>query len=310
MVKVVAGTICGSDIAIYNGTNSLATYPRIIGHEFGGEVVDVGSGVSGVSVGDIVAVDPVNSCGVCTMCTTGHHNICEVLEVAGVHRNGGFAEYFLTKEKNCYTLPDSVTDNKLSALVEPYSIGCQCNNRARIGADDFVVVLGSGPIGITVMQIAKSRGANVLMTDLLDARLERAKNMGADWVVNVTKDDLKEKVLEYGGRRPNVVVDGICSVDSPVQALDLAAPAGRVVLLGTRKDPSPIPQVFFMMKELDVFGSRLSNYCFPAVIELFKAGKVTPADMVTHDFPYEDVAEAIELIMNKPEEVCKVRLVF
>ena len=99
LVRVLYGSICGSDIGIYRGTNSLATYPRIIGHEFGGVVAEIGAGVTGVSVGDHVAVDPVSSCGKCYACRSGRHNVCSTVEVAGVHRDGGFAEYFLADEK-------------------------------------------------------------------------------------------------------------------------------------------------------------------------------------------------------------------
>ncbi|HHT24879.1 MAG TPA: zinc-binding alcohol dehydrogenase family protein [Clostridiaceae bacterium] len=309
LIKVIAGGICGSDVAIFNGTNSLATYPRIIGHEFCGRVVEVGSDVTNVSIGDIVAVDPVNSCGKCDACTGGHHNVCEFLEVSGVHRDGGFSEYYLSKEDNCHVLR-FYNDEAEAALVEPYSIGSEINHQARINNKDFVVVMGSGPIGITAMQIAKSRGAVVLMTDLLESRLIRAKKMGADFVLNVSQNNLAENILSYCQRKPSVIVDTVCSVSSPVEAMKLAAPAGRVVILGTRKDPSEIPQVLFTMKELEVIGSRLSNNRFPEVINFFEENKGINSDLVTHSFNFEQVADAINTVIEHPEEVCKVQLKF
>ena len=132
LVRVLAGGICGSDLHIYHGTNPLATYPRVIGHEFGGVVEEVGSAVSPERIGQRVAVDPVVACGQCYACKIGRHNVCSTLEVMGVHRDGGFAEYVVVPEKNLYTFSKEVDDTML-ALVEPYSIGMQINARGQIG---------------------------------------------------------------------------------------------------------------------------------------------------------------------------------
>lgn len=311
IVKVICGGICGSDIGTYNGSNSLATYPRIIGHEFGGEVVEVGSAVTKVKPGDRVAVDPVTSCGTCYACTHDRHNVCTTLEVSGVHRDGGFSEYFLAKEANCYKIDSAKIADNLICMVEPYSIGMEVNYRANITKGDKVLVMGSGPIGIVSMQVAKSRGAQVMITDVIDSRLALAKEMGADEIINVTKEDLKAKVMEFtNGEGIPVVVDTVCSVDSPVLAMELACPAGRVVILGLKDKPSQIPQVHFTKKELDVVGSRLSNYRFPEVIEGFEKKLLTPEKLITHTFNYTDAEEAIKLIVEKPQDVCKVSLSF
>ncbi|MEG2258792.1 MAG: alcohol dehydrogenase catalytic domain-containing protein [Oscillospiraceae bacterium] len=136
LIKVKCGGICGSDIGIYKGTNSLASYPRIIGHEFGGFVEAVGSKVKNLKVGDLVAVDPVRPCGHCYACTHDRYNVCNDLEVIGVHRDGGFAEYAVAPEKNVYKLDPNKVPAELSCLVEPYSIGVQGgDNSRRQGAD-------------------------------------------------------------------------------------------------------------------------------------------------------------------------------
>lgn len=311
LIKVFCGGICGSDIGIYNGTNSLATYPRIIGHEFGGEVVEIGSGVTKIKVGDKVSVDPVVSCGTCYACTHERHNVCNTLEVRGVHRDGGFSEYALVTDDVCYKIDSAKISDNILCTVEPFSIGVEVNERGNVQKDDKVLVMGSGPIGVVIMQVAKSRGAEVIMTDLVDARLDRAKALGADVVVNVSKEDLTQKVMELtNGEGMPVVVDSVCSLDSPRQAMELACPAGRVVILGLKDAPSAIPQVHITKKELDVVGSRLSNYRFPAVIEGFENGKLNPQGIITHDFHFTQVNEAIKLIVEHPEKVCKVRLNF
>lgn len=311
LIKVVAGGICGSDVGIYKGTNSLATYPRLIGHEYGGEVVEVGPAVKNVKVGDVVAVDPVRYCGHCYACTHGRHNVCSTLEVTGVHRDGGFAEYVVAPAEACYPLDTTKISKDLAGLVEPYSIGCQVNHRAETGEGDKVLVMGSGPIGATIMQFAKARGAWVMMTDIVDERLAKVKDMGADVVVNVAKEDLKEAVMKYTDNEGmTVVVDSVCSVDSFPQALDLACPAGRVVTLGTGAKPSAISEVDFTKKELNVVGSRLSNFRFPEVIEAFEKGLVTPEKLRTHTFHFTEAQKAFDFMKEHPEEVCKVALSF
>ncbi|MCC3356147.1 zinc-binding alcohol dehydrogenase family protein [Bacillus sp. REN16] len=311
IIKVIAGGICGSDVGIYNGTNSLATYPRIIGHEFGGIVEAVGDMVTKVKVGDLVAVDNVNSCGTCYACRTGHHNVCSTVEVTGVHRDGGFAEYVKTTEANAY----KVTGDKINplhiALVEPYSIGVEVNERGRITKGDKVLVMGSGPIGIAVMQVAKSRGAEVMMTDLVNNRLELATSMGADRVVNVGQENLADAVREFtDGEGIPVVVDSVCIPKSLEEALELVSPAGRIVVLGTGNKPSEIAQVAITKKGADVVGSRLNNYRFPEVIELLESGVLTPEKMHTHTFEFTDVKAALEEVMNNKDEVCKAVLTF
>ena len=311
LIRVVSGGICGSDLHTYDGTNSLATYPRLIGHEYGGVVQEVGSGVTNVAAGDLVAVDPVRSCGKCYACRSNRHNVCGTLEVTGVHRDGGFAEYVLAPASDVYKLNPNVVPKEFASMTEPYSIGAQVNSRARTGKGDLVLVMGSGPIGLTIMQVAKSRGAKVMMTDILDARLKRAVEMGADRVVNVTKEKLEVAVKEFsGGEGMTVVADSVCSPESFPQALDLACPAGRVVCLGLAAKITPITQVSITKKELDVFGSRLSNYRFPEVIAGFESGALTPKKLVTHQFPFTQVKDALELVLGKPNEVCKVLLNF
>lgn len=311
LIKVICGGICGSDIGIYKGTNSLATYPRIIGHEFGGEIVEVGAGVKNVKVGDVVAVDPVRSCGHCYACTHDRHNVCNTVEVTGVHRDGGFAEYVVAPEADVYKVDTTKVPEDLICMVEPYSIGMQVNYRADIHKGDKVLVMGSGPIGIAIMQVAKSRGAKVMMTDLVDKRLARAIDMGADRTVNVLKEDLKQAVMEFtDGEGMPVIADSVCSVQSLPQALELASAAGRVVTLGLINKPSEIAQVDFTKKEVTVVGSRLNNYRFPEVIKGFESGALTPEKMRSKSFHYTEVQDALKLVMEHPEEVCKVSLNF
>ena len=196
IVRITSGGICGSDIGIYNGTNSLATYPRLIGHEFGGIVTETGKNVTSVKAGDKVAVDPVISCGHCYACRIGRHNVCSTLEVMGVHRDGGFAEFVCAPEANIHKFHKDF-DESFLGLVEPFTIGVEINRRGQITKGDKVLIMGSGPIGIAAMQVAKRNGAEVIMTDLVKERLDKALSMGADEVVLVSEENLEERLLKF-----------------------------------------------------------------------------------------------------------------
>lgn len=310
IIRVTSGGVCGSDIQIWNGTNSLATYPRIIGHEFGGIVEEVGKGVKKVRVGDKVAVDPVVSCGCCYACEIGRPNVCSSLEVMGVHRDGGFAEYVKADESNIHRF-NSDFDKYSLGLVEPYTIGIQINNRAKISRGDLVLIMGSGPIGICTMQVAKQNGARVMMTDILKERLDRAHAMGADEVVLVPDENLEEHIMKFTkGKGIPVVVDTVCTPSSFEQSVKLACPAGRVVCIGLKNEASAISMAEITKKELTIVGSRLNNNCFDQVIEGFENGSLHPGLLMTNIYDFKDVTDAIHIIQNYPQDVLKVVLKF
>lgn len=188
LLKVKVAGICGSDVGIYHGKNAFATYPRVVGHEFVGEVVKVGSKVTNASVGDHIAVDPVVSCGHCYACNINRHNVCKSLQVMGVHRDGGYQEYVAVDQEQLNQLPKDIPW-EIAATVEPYSIGAQVAHRGRLTGDDTVLICGAGPIGLIILQVAKMKGAKVAILDIVESRLEDAKKMGADMVVNGKETD-------------------------------------------------------------------------------------------------------------------------
>ena len=310
IVRVTSGGICGSDMGIYKGSNSLATYPRIIGHEFGGIVAEVGSNVTNVKVGDKVAVDPVISCGHCYACSIGRHNVCSTLEVMGVHRDGGFTEFVKAPANNIHKFNIDF-DESLLGLVEPYTIGVEINQRGQIHKGDKVLIMGSGPIGICAMQVAKRNGAQVMMTDLVKERLDKAKSMGADEIVLVSEENLEERIATFtDGEGIPVVIDTVCIPSSFEQSVKLACPAGRIVVIGLNGNPSEIVMADITKKELTIVGSRLNCNCFDEVIAGFEDGSLQPDQLKTKAFNYKDVMDAITMIQEHPQEVLKVVLKF
>lgn len=310
IIRITSGGICGSDIGIWNGTNSLATYPRLIGHEFGGIVEEIGAGVTSVKVGDKVAVDPVVSCGHCYACKVNRHNVCSTLEVMGVHRDGGFAEYVMADEANVHKFHKDF-DESFLGLVEPYTIGVEINNRGQIGKGDKVLIMGSGPIGICAMQVAKRNGAQVIMTDLVKERLDKAKAMGADETVLVSEENLEERLMAFtDGEGIPVVIDTVCIPSSFQQSVQLACPAGRVVVIGLKDQPSSITMADITKKELTIVGSRLNNNCFDEVIAGFEDGSLHPEDLMTKAYNYKDILDALNMIKEHPQDVLKIVLKF
>ena len=311
LVRISCGGICGSDVGIYTGANTIVTYPRIIGHEFGGIVEAVGSAVEALKPGDAVAVDPVISCGRCRACRSGRPNVCAGVEVRGVHRDGGFAEYAVAPEASAHRIDLDRVPPEAVALVEPYSIGVEVAHRGRVGAGDRVLVLGAGPIGLTVMQVAKLKGAGVMIADLMDRRLARAARLGAEVTVNVAHDDVGRAVADFTeGEGASVVVDCACTPDTFRQALELAGAAGRVVSLGLVARPSAIASMQIVKKGLDVLGSRLNNRRFPEVIDLFERGSIDPTAILSDVLPCDCAEAAIQQILQHPEETCKLALRF
>ncbi|MCX7730615.1 MAG: alcohol dehydrogenase catalytic domain-containing protein, partial [Candidatus Caldatribacterium sp.] len=147
LVRVRVGGICGTDLHIFHGTSPVATYPRVIGHEFVGEVVGRGRGVTSVQDGDHVVVEPILFCGVCYPCSVGRPNVCERLEVFGVHRDGGFQEYVVVPERNVHPFSKDIPWEE-AVLMEPFTIALQVAERGSITREDKVLIIGAGPIGL------------------------------------------------------------------------------------------------------------------------------------------------------------------
>lgn len=297
-VKIMAVGICGSDIGIYNGTNPMAQYPKVIGHEMTGIVEEIGSDVTNLKVGDHVSIDPVINCGECKNCKKGRVNICENLKVRGVHVDGGFQEKIVVKEHQAYKVDSSMPWNK-SVLVEPFSIGFQANRRANVGEGDVVFVMGAGTIGQTVGRVAQYLGAKVFTSDMDPKKLERAEKYGMIGI-DVGKEDPAEVIKKHNdGRLADVVIDAICTTQTFEQAVKLAASAGRIVNLGFSTKPSEICSVDITSKELDIVGSRLSNRRFPEVIEAYNSGKLPFDDLISHELKFEQIEKAMKMIMDR-----------
>ncbi|GHT59334.1 putative zinc-type alcohol dehydrogenase-like protein YjmD [Spirochaetia bacterium] len=306
LIKVKRVGICSSDIHIFHGKNPFAVYPRVWGHEFVGEVVETGSELTTIQKGAHAVVEPIISCGKCYACLQGRGNVCESLKVMGVHIDGGCQEYIVVPAANVHILPDFLPWDE-AVLIEPFTIGAEACCRGNVQKGDFVLVMGAGTIGLTVMQMAKIAGAKVIISDLVPEKLEFAKSRGADYIINAKEENVIEKVREItGGMGSNVTVDAVCIKKSFEDAVEVTSAAGRVVELSFNEIPSEIAPVNIVKKELTISGSRLEAKCFPVVIDHIKQGRLPLAGFISKIYPIAEMAKAFDYVDKNNAALRKV----
>jgi L-gulonate 5-dehydrogenase len=309
-IRVKAVGICGSDNHIYHGANPFATLPRIMGHEYVGEVSDLGELVTGLAIGDHVVVEPITYCGKCYACRQGMPNVCTELKVNGVHVDGGMQEYAKISSQQAHKIASDIPWTT-AVLAEPYTISGNASMRGKVELGKTVLIQGAGTVGQLLLRMCKAKGATVMITDVLDSRLEFARKNGADEVVNVTKEDLLERLNTWtNGEKANVVIDAACTPKTFAACLDYASVAGVIVPLGMTEEPSAIPQKPIMQKQLTICGTRLQGYQFEPVIKGIESGLLVDDGIVTQEIPIREIQSAFDLINNDPDQVRKVVLTF
>ena len=310
LIKVRSAGICGSDIGAFRGTNPLVSYPRVIGHEVAGEILSIPEdNPRGLKVGDHVIVDPYLYCGECYPCSIGRTNCCTSLHVLGVHVEGGMCETFAHPADMLWKLPDDMPWD-IAPMAEPLTIALPGIHRGGLKAGEHVAIIGAGPIGLLAAMSAIAYGAEPILIDLVDERLEMAKELGVKYVINSGKEDLVAKVAEYtNGRMAELVME--CSGANPAvrSTLDIVANAGRITLTGWPKKETPLPTDAITRKEVDIRGARTSAREFEEAIELIHSGKVNVRALLTKVVSIADAPAAIMDIEKNPGDYMKVDVV-
>ncbi|SNT06124.1 L-gulonate 5-dehydrogenase [Anaerovirgula multivorans] len=310
LIKVKAAGICGSDVHIYHGTNAVATYPRVMGHEIVGVVEEVGEKVTKVKEGDRVIIDQVINCGECYACKIGRGNVCSNLKVRGVHVHGGYREYITAVQDDCYILPEDLSYED-AVMIEPATISAQCLSRAEVTEDDTVLILGAGALGTSILKIARLTGAKIIVADIFDEKLTEAKELGAHYTVNISKGDPISEIKKLtDGYGPTVSIDAACTKETLPLLLDVTGNAGRVITMGFSEELSSVTQLKITAKELDVRGSRLQNKKFQSILDLVKDKKLDLKGSVSHTFNFLELQKALDLIDKKDPTVRKIVLTF
>lgn len=298
LIRISANGLCGSDIHFFED-GKLGPYkvtkPYIPGHEASGVVVKAAEDGSGPSEGTRVSIEPGIPCRRCRHCKEGRYNLCEdVVFLSAPPVNGTFAEYAVVASDFAHPLPAEI-DDEAGALVEPVSVGIQAANRARLQAGNSVAIVGTGPIGLITMLVAKAFGASALyMIDIAQKRLDFAQSLGASAVINAGTENVVERIVEItDGRGADVVFDTSGSTKGAVVTPEIAARGGSIGLVGWAEVGTyPYPMEIVMERELDVHG--VNRYCntYPTAIGLMATGRIDVKPLVSHRFPFEDVVEA------------------
>jgi 2-desacetyl-2-hydroxyethyl bacteriochlorophyllide A dehydrogenase len=296
LIRVRACGVCGTDLAILEGRHP-ASSPVILGHEYAGEVVDLGAGIKNLKKGDRVVVDPNIKCGTCLSCRSGRQNLCENYTTLGIYLNGGFAEYNVAPYSTVYRLPADM-DWKDAALVEPVACAINGVRKSRMKPGETVVVFGAGPMGLIWLALAKHSGATSLVSvEISENRREVARRIGADTVLDPNKQSPSELIKKMTGERgADVVVDAVGNPKIVSEALKMIGAGGRVMLFGTNPMSAEVPinPYNIMHEEKEIIGSYIANYTFiPAIETMYR--KVVPSDILfTHEFPLNEISKAFE----------------
>jgi len=283
--------ICGTDLHAFQGTQPYFTYPRILGHELAADVVEY-HGDGDFKSGDAVTIIPYFYCGKCVACRNGKTNCCTTLKVAGVHIDGGMTEYLRVPS---YSLihSDGLEYDAL-ALVEPLSIGAHGVGRAQIKTDEFVLVVGAGPIGLGCMEFARIQGGKVIALDVNEQRLDFCKsNLGVDFTVNARSADVFEQLEKItNGDMPSVIIDATGNLAAINNAFRYLAHGGRYVLVGLQKGEISFSHPDFHKRESTLMSSRnATRQDFEYVMDCMRKGLVDPEKYITHRAAFGDVKQ-------------------
>lgn len=281
LVSVGATGICAGDLYIYQGRNPYAAYPAIGGHEIAGTVAETGARVAGFSAGDRVVVEPFLGCGHCYPCRIGKSNCCANLQIIGIHRPGGFAEYVIAPASHIHPVPAGIS-LQTASFAEPVAIGVQSCRRGAVAAGEYVLILGCGPIGLALIEVARARGAHVATSDIVPQRLEMAAKLGAK-TIPADSHQLATVMEQTNGEGASVVIEASGNAKVMESTVDLVAAGGRIVIVGLLKQGVGVtlPGLDFTRKEMTIVGSRASVNCFPEALGLIASGAITYPKVAT-----------------------------
>lgn len=297
LVKTEAATVCGTDIHAFKGNSLLLTYPRILGHELCGRVVQVmddGTG-SPVKAGDRVGVLPYFSCGSCYACSLGRENCCSTLKVMGVHVEGGLSDYMVVPLRFLVPVPADL-DPEVVALIEPLAVGAHAVRRGQVKQGDRVFIVGAGPIGLAVAENARAVGAETIMADVSPERTAFVRNNFGYEILDPSQTDATMTRLKEwtGGVMPNVVIDSTGVKASMNVAVNYLSQAGTLVFVGLQSGTVDISDPAIHVREATLYTSRVAQMLdFRNVLDRIAAGKIDAARQITHRAPFSQARDAI-----------------
>lgn len=308
LIKIMKIGICGSDIHVYHGEHPFTSYPVTQGHEVSGEVADIGEGVTGLKKGQKVTIQPQVVCGKCYPCRHGKYNLCEELKVMGFQTTGTASHYFAVDAAKVTPLPEDMAFDE-GAMIEPLAVAVHAIKRAGDVRGLKIAVLGAGPIGILVAQAAKGMGAeNVMITDISDIRLAKAKECGIDFTVNTKNSDFGQALLQhFGPDKADVIYDCAGNDITMGHAIKHARKGSTIILVAVFAGLAKVDLAVLNDHELDLNTSMMyRNGDYVDAIQLVKEGKVQLKPLISNHFPFKKYLDAYQYIDNNRESTMKV----
>lgn len=305
ILKIKRIGICGTDLHAYKGTQPFFDYPRVLGHELAADLIEA-DGADGFVPGEPVTFIPYFNCGKCIACRNNKPNCCVNIQVFGVHIDGGMTEY-VSVPSYLLIKGEGLSYEQL-ALVEPLSIGAHGIRRAGVTRDEFVLVIGAGPIGLGTMQFAQVAGAKVIALDINEKRLQLCKEkLNVDYVINAATENVVSRVNEItAGNMVPLVIDATGNQKAINNALQYVAHGGRFVLIGLQKEEISFSHPEFHKRETTLMSSRnATREDFEQVIKAMKNGLVNPSDYITQTIKFDDLKEAFETWLYDSDKVIK-----
>ena len=311
LLRILDCGICGADVASYTGNQPFTTYPRIPGHEFSAQIVSIPAKTLGLNPGDIVTCNPYFNCGSCYACRKGLVNACVDNQTMGVQRDGAFCEYITMPVERI--IPGKGLTPQQLALIEPFSISQHALSRCPVEPGNRLLIVGAGPIGLFALLAAKSKGAEVTVCDLLEGRLEKARQFGADHTVRTGTETAAEELRSLtDGDGFDVCVEACGLPVTFLTSIEQACQGANVILIGNGKKETSFLHSILLKKELNVFGSRNAfTRDFERLISLVSSDpSVQPERMISAVYPYTEAGKALEALVHNDGSLAKVMLHF
>ncbi|XP_038222127.1 sorbitol dehydrogenase-like [Zerene cesonia] len=302
LIKVACVGICGSDLKIYSTGRcglEVITEPLVMGHEGAGVIVQVGANVTSLKPGDRVAIEPTQPCRSCEFCRAGRYNLCDkpqYCSTASAH--GNLCTYYKHVADFCHKIPDNVSMEE-AAAVQPLAIAIHACSRAGVKLGANIVIFGAGPIGVLCAMTAKAMGAaKILMTDVVESRLETARQLGVDYtlmVKDLSDQEVVDKILEIMGTNPNLSIDACGFASAQRVALMVTRTGGTVLVVGIGEEMVQVPLSGALLREVNIIGAyRLLN-SYPSALAAVSSGRLDLKSFITHHYPLQKTQEAFEL---------------
>lgn len=308
LVRIRKIGVCGTDLHAFRGRQPFFSYPRVLGHELGVEVLESGEGTH-LTKGQYCAVEPYLYCGRCIACRRGKTNCCEKLQVLGVHLDGGMREQMIVPAQNLY--PSEKLQPEQLALVETLGIGAHAVERAGIAEDDTILVLGAGPIGLSVVQFAQLSDVPLLVADINARRLQFCQqHMQVSAVLEAGQADFSDQLKRLlGGELPTLIFDATGNPDSMQQAIHYLAPGGKLILVGLYQGDFTFHDPLFHKKEATLMSSRNSTGSnFRHIIRLMEKGEIDTRPWITHHLDLDQVVTDFPALLEPSAGVVKAMI--